>query len=205
MKRILILILVLLIAVSLASCGGTGAKKSETSPEKTEAITEAVTEAITEEPPTEPPKKPSAKKIVKGKKIKKEEYNLTINNIELTYQVNPPDTSSYYRCYKAKKGKVFIHIDGKYYNKSKKDVCIEDLPFAIANFNHGYEYEGFAIVDNSDGDAFEWVDSYVICEPLESCHYHCLIECPKKIATSKAPLFITMQLDDEKYRYTLRK
>ena len=132
-----------------------------------------------------------------------ENYTFTLSNVEFSYDVKPADTSSVYTSYPAPDGKVYIHIDGQYTNTSKKDACIRDLPVAMADYDDGYTYKGFAIVDK-DNNSFTWVSSYVVCTPLETCHYHCLIECPKVVDETEAPLFITMDLGGETYRYTIR-
>lgn len=138
-----------------------------------------------------------------GKTIKTEDYEFTLNNVELTYEVKPQNTSSVYTSYKADSGKVYIHIDGEYYNTSKRDVCIRDLPVATADYDDGYTYKGSAVVDKGD-NSFTWASSYVVCTPLETCHYHCLIECPEVVDKSDAPLFFNIEIGNTSYRYDIR-
>lgn len=146
----------------------------------------------------------AAKPLVFGQKITTDEYEFTLNNVELTYELKPQNTSSWYTSYPADSGKVYIHLDGTLYNASKRDICIRDLPVAKADFDNGYTYEGFALIDDGD-NGFDYVSSYVACTPLETCHYHCLIECPEAIDNSDAPLFVTITLADGiTYRYDIR-
>ena len=105
--------------------------------------------------------------------------------------------------YSRQKMQQKLHGDGYYYNKSKKDVCIRDLFTPSADYDNGYTYEGFAIVDRDD-NSFSWVSSYVICTPLETCHYHGLIECPKVVDTSNASLIVYLKIGGETYAYTIR-
>lgn len=143
-----------------------------------------------------------AKPIAIGEKIETADFDFTLNKVELTYEVTPEDTSSVYSSYEAESGKVFVHVDGSYYNKSKRDACIRDLFVPTANYDNGYIYEGFAAVDN--GNKFDWVSSYVICTPLETCHYHGIIECPEVVATTAAPLKVNFEIDGTVYEAIIR-
>lgn len=145
----------------------------------------------------------NCKELSQGDVISTDDFDFTLNKVELTYELEPDNTSSVYTSYEAPDGKVYIHIDGYYYNKSKKDVCIRDLFTPSADYDNGYTYEGFAIVDRDD-NSFSWVSSYVICTPLETCHYHGLIECPKVVDTSNASLIVYLKIGGETYAYTIR-
>ncbi len=143
------------------------------------------------------------KAIALGDVISTDDFDFTLNEVELTYELKPKNTSSVYTSYKAPDGKVYIHVDGTYYNKAKKDVCIRDLFAPSADFDNGYTYDGFAVVDDGDND-FTWASSYVVCTPLETCHYHGLIECPELVDGSDASLKIYLEIGGETYEYTVR-
>ena len=100
-----------------------------------------------------------------------------------------------YTSYPAESGKVYVHVDGEVYNTSKRDIDIGSLPIPTADYDSGYTYTGFAVVDDGD-NSFDWVTSYTACTPLETCHYHGLVECPEVIDGSDAPLFVTFKLAD---------
>lgn len=143
------------------------------------------------------------KQISTGQTISTKYYDFTLNNVELIYELKPVNTRGYYRYYSADNGKIYIHIDGVFYNTSKKDFCIEDLIVPKANYNNGYKYEGFVVIDDGDRD-FEWMSSCIACTPLTSCHYHGLIECPEIIESSAASLYILLPMADGiSYRYDI--
>ena len=141
--------------------------------------------------------------IILGETISTDSFDFTVNNVELTYELKPRNTSSVYVSYPAEDGKVYIHIDAEYLNKSKRDICIRDLPVPHADYNDGYRYDGFVVVDDGD-DRFDWVSSYVVAEPLATCHYHGLIECPVVVDETGDPLYITIELGGTTYRYDIR-
>lgn len=162
--------------------------------------------APVENPPeaeTEPVQADDYTSIILGETISTDSFDFTVNNVELTYELKPRNTSSVYVSYPAEEGKVYIHIDGEYLNKSKRDICIRDLPVPHADYNGGYCYEGFVVVDDGD-NRFDWVSSYVVAEPLTTCHYHGLIECPVIVDETGDPLFITIDINGTTYRYDIR-
>lgn len=138
-----------------------------------------------------------------GDTISSEDFDFTLNNVELTYELKPANTSNFYTSYEAPDGKVYIHVDGTYYNKSKRDICIRDLFTPYADYDDGYTYGGFVVTDEDD-NSFDWVSSYVVCTPLETCHYHGLIECPGVIDGSDASLVVSMVIGGETYSFTIR-
>lgn len=143
------------------------------------------------------------KTIACGDIIDTDDFSFTLNNVELTYELKPRNTSSVYTSYTPEDGKVYIHVDGEYYNKSKKDICIRDLFAPSADYDNGYTYDGFVVTDKDD-NSFTWVSSYVVCTPLETCHYHGLIECPKVVDGSDASLVIYLTIGGTTYQYTIR-
>ena len=94
-------------------------------------------------------------------------------------------------------------MDGQYYNKAKRDICIRDLFVPTADYDNGYTYKGFAVTDKDD-NSFTWASSYVVCTPLETCHYHGLIECPKVVDETEAPLVVYLEIGGDTYQYTVR-
>ena len=85
----------------------------------------------------------------------------------------------------------------------KRDYCIRDLFTPEADYDNGYTYKGFAVTDKDD-NSFTWASSYVVCTPLETCHYHGLVECPKVVDGSDAPLIVTLNIGGQVYTYTIR-
>lgn len=145
----------------------------------------------------------TVKNIKIGDRIKTKNLEFTLNNIELIYTLNPKNTSGYYRAYPADDGKVYVHVDGTYLNKSKKDVCIRDLFIPIATYDKEYKYEGFVVVDDGDSN-FTWGSSYVVCTPLSDCHYHGLIECPEIVDKTDKSLVVSFKINDTTYRCKVR-
>ena len=142
--------------------------------------------------------------IAIGDTITTDEYEFTLNNVELTYALLPPNTSGFYYSYSAPQGKVYLHVDASIKNLMKRDIRIDELFSVGAVYSDGYEYNGSVVVNNGDAN-FDWVSSYVAATPLETCHAHGLVECPVEVDQLTDYLCATMKLSDGTvYEYVLR-
>ena len=137
-----------------------------------------------------------------GDVITTNDYELTLKNVEFTYEVLPPNTSSVYTSYPAESGKVYVHVSADVKNIMQRDIRIEELFTANVLYDGKYKYNGFTIVDDDNG--FDWVESYVAATPLETCGAHSLIECPVEVDTSGKPVSVTITIGNTNYEYVLR-
>lgn len=137
-----------------------------------------------------------------GETIVTENYDFTLTNVELTYEVLPSDTSSVFTSYPADSGKVYINVMADIKNTMKRDIRVGELFTASALYDNKYSYNGFTVVN--EGDSFNWVDSYTAALPLETCKAHNLIECPAEVDTSGKPIVVTLLLGDTSYEYVFR-
>lgn len=132
-----------------------------------------------------------------------DDYEFTLNSVELSYEVLPTDTSSGYTSYPADSGKVYIDVQADVKNLMQRDICIDELYTCTAKYDGEYKYTGFPIVDT--GNSFDWVDSYTAATPLETAKTHYLIECPKEVDTSDKSLTVSITLaDGTTYSYIVR-
>lgn len=140
-----------------------------------------------------------------GDMIASDKMEVTINNIEFTYDVLPDVTSTFYTHYEADDGEVYIHIDADVKNLSKKDLDCDKILTATANYNDGYTYKGQAIVeDKATGFTYASITSI---EPLKTQGMRFIINCPEEVKTSEHPLFLTLKLQgtNDVYRYDIRE
>lgn len=146
----------------------------------------------------------SVQNIYIGNTVKGNGYDLTLNNVSLTYKAVPDNPPSYYTYYEAKVGKVYIKVDATIKNTSKVGISCDEIYSAKADYNNGFTYSGFCVADDYDGD-FTYA-SITRIDPLETLGVHCLIDCPEEVNTNtSAPLSVTITLNnDEKYVYTIR-
>ena len=104
-------------------------------------------------------------------------YDLTLNNVSLTYKAMPDNPPSHYTYYEAKVGKIYIKIDATIKNTSKVGLDCDEVYIADADYNNGFTYSGFPVADDYDGD-FTYA-SITRIDPLETLGVHYLIDCPE--------------------------
>lgn len=139
-----------------------------------------------------------------GDVISSDKMEVTINRVDFSYDVLPDDISSFYTHYEAEDGEVYIHIDTDVKNLSKKDMNCDEILTVKADYNDGFVYKGFAIVeDTMTGFTYANITSIA---PLKTQGVHFLISCPEEVAESDKPLFIELKLNgtNEIYKYTIR-
>ena len=144
-----------------------------------------------------------AQTIAIGDMITTSDYEFTLTNVELTYEVLPPNTSGVYSSYSAESGKVYVHVEADVKNTMQRDIRIDELFQTSVLYDGKYPYSGFTVVNSGD-NSFNWASNYVAATPLETCKAHGIVECPAEVDTSGKSIVVTLELGDTEYQYTLR-
>ena len=153
--------------------------------------------------PTPSPSPTASPQIISaGEMISNESQEITINSVSLSYKVEPSDTSGFYTYYTASEGNVFIDVDMSVKNLQKQDLSCDEIFSITADYNNGYIYKGFPIVNDAT-TGFTYANISVIT-PLETKGMHYLIECPQEVEESNLPLFLLINLDGITYQYLIR-
>lgn len=137
-----------------------------------------------------------------GDVITTDTAEITIKNIEFSYDVLPDDTSNFYTHYPANTGNVYIHIDTDVKNIQKQNLGVEEIMDVVADYNDGYTYNGSPIPEDST-TGFTYANITSI-KPLESLGVRFLIECPQEVEESDNSLNLTFQVNDKEYSYKMR-
>lgn len=146
--------------------------------------------------------KAKEKAIKSGDVIKTDYVEITINNVELSYDVKPEKADGFYTHYAADKGKVYICVTASVKNIGKQNISCDEIADVTADYNKGYKYKGFSVVeDSSTGFTYSNISEI---NPLETKTMKYLIDCPQEVETSKAPLLVKFNVDGKKYIYTIR-
>lgn len=200
MKKILIfLIASMLCATTIIGCGGTKKESTNVDSQNTTKVEKTNEEENSEQVEE---KKEEIKTITDGQTISTDNFDLILNKVELTYDVLPDDTSGFYTHYPADSGKVYINVDVDIKNSQKQDLPCDQIMSIVADYNNGYTYNANPIVEDSQ-TGFTYANITSIT-PLESKGMRYLIDCPQEVEQSQNPLFLTFDLNGEKYKYTVR-
>ncbi len=145
---------------------------------------------------------PKDETIKIGDKLISDDIEITIKNIEFSYDVLPDDTSGFYTHYPADKGNVYIHIDTDVKNTAKQNLPCTKIMRVKADYNNGYVYKSKAIPEDSvTGFTYAMITSI---KPLETLGVRFLIECPEEVAESNKSLDLSFLIDDTKDVYTYK-
>jgi len=137
-----------------------------------------------------------------GDTISTENKEITINNIEFSYDVLPDKLDMIYSHYQADSGHVYIHIDVDVKNLQKQNLPCEEIMDIIADYNNGFTYNAFPVPEDSM-TGFTYAN-IVDIKPLETISVRFLIDCPQEVGESSNPIFLTFKVDGENYKYTIR-
>lgn len=136
-----------------------------------------------------------------GETISNDYMEITINKVELIYDVLPDDVSGLYTHYEADQGNVYLHIDTDVKNLGKQNLACDEILKATADYNSGYTYSSFAVPEDSN-TGFTYANITSI-KPLETLGVHYLFECPQEVEESSNPLFIIIEPSPSKDSYIL--
>ena len=195
MKKYINVFITIVLFLILTACSSSASSNSNASVEPIQSQPQQTEAVVT-------PSKPVYTSIAIGEKITLDNYEVTLNNVALTYQVLPDNTSGYYSYYEADAGKVYIDVDLDIKNLKKRDQMCDSIMNVTADYNNGYIYTGSPVVDDADM-GFNYANISSIT-PLETRGVHYLIDCPEEVETSTSPLIVYLQIDGKEYSYTVR-
>lgn len=141
--------------------------------------------------------------ITIGQTISTENYEATLNKVELSYDVQPENPPSYYNHYPAESGQVYVHVDMDIKNLQKQDMECDEIYSVVVDYNNGFTYKSFAVAEDTDGD-FTYANITSVT-PLQTMGVHALVDCPQEVETSSGLLYITITfMDGSQYKYVIR-
>lgn len=194
MKKIVLMVLICSFCLLLCAC-------SANQPTNTDNTTEQQEVESTEE--TTKSNKKEIEKISIGETITTDSFEFTLNKVELTYDAKPDNPPTYYSHYPADNGQVYIYVNASVKNLKKQGILCDEIYSVTANYNDGYEYNGFNIVTDTSGN-FTYANITSL-DPLQTLGVHYLIDCPEEVETSDNSLVLTIELNGgEKFAYAVR-
>ena len=137
-----------------------------------------------------------------GDTLSSERMEITVKNIEFSYDVLPKNTSGFYNHYPAESGSVYIHVEAAVKNLQKQNLDCDDVMTVWADYNGGYTYQSEPIVeDASTGFTYANITSI---KPLETIGMRFLISAPQEVEETGNPLFLIFDVDDNMYKFVMR-
>ena len=216
MRKILVMIVCIAVMTTLFGCGNMAGSKSRgtvsqgsgevsvpAAEDETENKAKGTVSQTVDAPTAQAAPAEEITDIALKQTVATDDYEFTLNRVELSYKVLPDNPPSYYTYYNAPDDQVYIYVNAKVKNKQKQSVDCDEIYSVTADYNGGYTYTGFNIADDTDGD-FTYANITAV-NPLQTLGVHCLIACPEEVETTSHPLVLTITLKDgTKYRYKMR-
>lgn len=141
-------------------------------------------------------------KIILNETIITEKLEYTFSKIEFTEKAKSTGDSVVGMSFTPDDGNVYIDVTVSIKNIDKSSVNCDNVLNMQADYNDGYTYKGFTVVEDSSMGL-----NYALLEnisPLQTKDIRYLISCPKEVSETDNPLFITTKLGGTEYIYTIR-
>ena len=191
-RRVTVVLLAFVLALSFVGCA---------QPEEQISDDVKPTDEIKAEEP-EKPKEPEAKEIVLGETITLDFAEITIKNIEFSYDILPDDTSSFYTHYAADSGQVYVHIDTDVKNLQKQGLPVDEFVNMEVDYNDGYKYNGSPVPEDTN-TGFSYANITSI-DPLQTLGIRLMADCPQEVAESENPVIVYLDFKGEKFFYKMK-
>lgn len=158
-----------------------------------------------EQPEAEATEQPTKKAINVGDTISNDNWEITLQRVELTEEALPNDTSSYYWSYEAADGTVLLDLVYDVKVIANKSKSLNDV-FGGARVTYAgkYEYEGIDVYYDDDGGHLRNA-ARVAFDPLQTWQIHYMVGgIPEEAATNEESISALLLIDDQLWELNYR-
>lgn len=140
-------------------------------------------------------------KVVLGKTISTDNFELTVNDVYFDAALYPPHASGYYHYFEAADGKTYLIISCSVKNLKGTDLKYDSIAGVSCVYNEKYRYDSFLVIEEDGGaDLTSYTNMYSI-SPLDSGNLYYLIEMPQEVETGS--IVISIRVANECYTYSV--
>lgn len=140
-------------------------------------------------------------KVVLGKTISTDNFELTVNDVYFDVALYPPHASGYYHYFEAADGKTYLIISCSVKNLKGTDLKYDSIAGVSCVYNEKYRYDSFVVIEEDGGaDLNNFTNMYSI-SPLDSGNLYYLIEMPQEVETGS--IVISIRVANECYTYSV--
>ena len=158
-----------------------------------------------EEPKEESEEKTAKKPINVGDTISNDNWEITLQRVELTEEALPNDTSSYYWSYEAADGTVLLDLVYDVKVVASKAKTLNDV-FGGARVTYAgkYEYEGIDVYYDDEGGHLRNA-ARVAFDPLQTWQIHYMVYgIPEEAASNEETISALLLIDDQLWELNYR-
>ena len=204
-KKLFSILLAALILVSFAACGKTDEGTTTAAPAgeaTTENTTTATPTTTTEAPTTQPVDNTPV--VAVGETNTTDKCEFTIDYVNITKDVMPPQPGNYYSHYEAEAGKVYVDFCVAYKNTDTANVGADDTISGKMIYDGKYEYTGFSMIEKESRSNFTYSNITSIA-PLDTEYVHYLFSVPEDVETSGASIVLKMNIGGKDIKVNVRE
>lgn len=140
-------------------------------------------------------------KVVLGKTISTDNFELTVNDVYFDAALYPPHASGYYHYFEAADGKTYLIISCSVKNLKGTDLKYDSIAGVSCVYNEKYRYDSFLVIEEDGGADLNNFTSMYSISPLDSGNLYYLIEMPQEVETGS--IVISIRVANECYTYSV--
>lgn len=142
--------------------------------------------------------------FVIGSGSETENCEFTIDYVNITRDVLPPNPGRWYSHYEADRGKTYIDLCIAYKNIATSDVDADEVLTGTLIYADRYEYTGFSMIEEDSRSDFTYSNITSI-SPLATEYVHYLFEVPEEVDASGQSIVLKMAVDGADFRVIVRE
>lgn len=208
MKKISAILLAVVLSLTLVACGG-GQKPDgnnttalpQVSNSDNVAPTETTAPITTTAPTLIPDNLPV---ITVGGSASTDKCEFTVDYIDITDDVMPPQPGNYYSHYEADEGKVYVDFCIAYKNTDTSNIRADETISGKLIYDGKYEYTGSSMIEEDNRSDFTYSNITSIA-PLSTEYVHYLFKLPEEAETSGASIVLRMTIGGTEYKIPVRE
>ena len=214
MKKLIALLLTAVICFSLAACGSSQeTEKNDTEVTQEETTDKSLeTESETVEETTESEETEKVEEVIVdntpviavGESATTDKCEFTVDYVNITRDVMPPQPGDWYSHYEAEAGKVYVDFCVAYKNTDTANVDADKTLSGKLIYNGKYEYSGFSMIEEESRSDFTYSNITSIA-PLTTEYVHYLFSVPEEVETSGAEIVLKMTIGGAEYKIVVRE
>lgn len=206
MKKLFALLLAAVMCLSLAACGDSASAETTIAAETVADTTEAVeqTTASTETVATEVEVVDNTPVIAVGESAATDVCEFTVDYVNITKDVIPPQAGGWYSHYEAEAGKVYVDLCVAYKNTDTANVDADQTLFGKLIYKGQYEYDGFSMIEEENRSDFTYSNITAVA-PLTTEYMHYLFPVPEEVEASGAEVLLKMIIGGAEYKIVVRE
>lgn len=142
--------------------------------------------------------------IAVGETVTTDICEFTVDYVNITNDVMPPQPGDWYSHYEAEAGKVYVDFCVAYKNTDTSNIDADKTVSGKLIYSGKYEYTGFSMIEQENRSDFTYSNITSIA-PLSTEYVHYLFSVPEEVEISGAEIVLKMNIGEGEYKIVVRE